>query len=324
MAMLKNSLSGETCLLRAHHLFGRDRARCDTLLATPYASRIHAQIRWMGAQWVIEEYSRNGTWLSGARLYSGERAALCEGDLIRFTEDSAPWRVDDLGDPTDMLWPLNDQAGPIVLTDRLALPASTDGMVCLQRSADEGWLLCTQTGQRSLTDGDEIVCGQQAWRLCLAPRADTLALLLPDTAQRLQRIDFMVSQDEEHVRALLHTPAQTIDLGERAHHYCLATLARARFAAQQSGHDATAQGWLELEQLARMLGLAPLHINVQIHRARRQLTALRLHEVDRLLERRRGAVRFGSLAFRVFRGEALECQWQPDAAGSQTRGIQRR
>ncbi|HGO6144592.1 TPA: DNA-binding protein, partial [Burkholderia cepacia] len=32
MAILMNDSSGEACLLRAYHVFGRDAARCDTVI----------------------------------------------------------------------------------------------------------------------------------------------------------------------------------------------------------------------------------------------------------------------------------------------------
>ncbi|TDR77809.1 FHA domain-containing protein [Paludibacterium purpuratum] len=312
MAILKHSHTGEACLLRANHIFGRDAKHCDTLLDTPYASRIHAHIRWHGTEWVLQECSRNGTRVSGSLLRVGERIKLHVGDLIQFGHEREAWRIDDLHDPVDTLWPISGQAKPIALADHQALPSSSATPAYLLRAPDESWQLYTVDGKRPLADGDEIACGDLAWRLVLAPRSDTMQLALPlESLHALQRIDFMVSQDEEHVRAWLHTAMQTLDLGERAHHYCLATLARARFAAQQSGHSAATQGWIELAQLARMLGQPAMHINVQIHRARMQLAALQRPEAEQLLERRRGAVRFGALPFRVFRGDTLECQWLP-------------
>jgi hypothetical protein len=137
----------------------------------------------------------------------------------------------------------------------------------------------------------------------------TVVVVVPDDLfVPPQHMDFAVSLDEEHVRACLHTRGGTVDLGERAHHYCLATLARGRYADAKKGYDAASQGWVDVETLARMLGIDVPHVNVQIHRARAQFAALPgLAGVD-LIERRRGSVRFGAVFFRVFRGDALECQ----------------
>ena len=311
MATLQNCFSGDPCLLRARHVFGRDGARCDTLLDSPYASRLHAQICWHGTHWALDAYGQNGAAIGGVRLSAGQSQALHCGDLIEFARGMPAWRVADLAAPADTLWPLCPGAAPIILCGRHPLPASASGGAEICRDAGAHWVLRSSQGDRLLGDGDEVVWGELAWRLHLAPRDVTLALARPG----LERIDFLISLDEEHVQVRLHTATQSIDLGERAHHYCLATLARTRFAAQQSGCDRSAQGWVELVVLERMLGLPALHINVQIHRARRQLAGLKLDDAVTLLERRRGAVRFGDVPFRVFRGDTLECLYLPNAGG---------
>ena len=101
-----------------------------------------------------------------------------------------------------------------------------------------------------------------------------------------------------------------VDLGERAHHYSLVTLARARSADMQAGYDAATQGWIELDRLARMLGIDTSHLNVQIHRARSQFAALPGLDVSQLVERR-AAASASAIPFRVMRGERLECQSVP-------------
>lgn len=316
MATLENSFTGESCLLRAHHVFGRDGGRCDTVIADPYVSRMHAHIRWAGGRWELHDHSSNGTLVSGTLVRDGERVVLQQGDLIHFSKASAVhWRVGQLGDPADMLWPLRAPAGPILLDTAHVLPGDTTPAVTVVRSADGDWLCDDMPTMRVLRDGDEVVSGPLAWRLVLAyGRQSTLAMPEPsDLSERLQQIDFTVSRDEEHVRAVLHTRGGMTDLGERAHHYCIVTLARLRFTDAQAGYDAASQGWIDLEVLARMLGNDVSHVNVQIHRARAQIGALLSPGSGQLVERRRGSVRFGSTGFRVFRGEMLECQSAPAA-----------
>lgn len=148
----------------------------------------------------------------------------------------------------------------------------------------------------------------------------TRAQWFDDEARRARRsavpaqlLEFLVSRDEEHVRMLLHVRGGVVDLGERAHHYSLVTLARARSADMQAGYDAATQGWIELDRLARMLGIDTSHVNVQIHRARSQFAALPGLGASQLVERRRGSVRFGDFPFRVMRGAHLECESVPPA-----------
>ena len=84
-----------------------------------------------------------------------------------------------------------------------------------------------------------------------------------------------LSLDEEHASLEVKDGTARTDLGERSHHYCLATLARRRMADQERGIEPGAQGWLGSAELSRMLGMETTHLNIQIFRAREQLmTAL--------------------------------------------------
>lgn len=121
-------------------------------------------------------------------------------------------------------------------------------------------------------------------------------------------LHFELSQDEEHARLSAQVGSLLIDLGERVHHYSLATLARLRLRDDQQGHDPHSQGWVALDDLARMLGVDASYLNIQIFRARGQFAnalPLRVH-APLLVERRRGEVRLGGYSFRIRRGSALE------------------
>lgn len=119
---------------------------------------------------------------------------------------------------------------------------------------------------------------------------------------------FELSQNEEHAHLRVQLGDECVDLGERIHHYALATLARLRLHDAQRGLNDHSQGWVAMEDLARMLGTDPSYINIQIFRARQQFaSALRSHvEAPQLVERRRGEVRLGDYTFTVRRGLALE------------------
>lgn len=325
MATLKNTVSGESCLLKVCHVFGRDAERCDSIIQDAFVSRVHALIRFDGGHWKLLDQSRNGTLLSGTLLRHGEDALLREGDLIRFGKAvDGVWEVEDIADPVDTLWPLRPPARPIVLDIEQVLPGDVTPAVSVMRSSTGEWL-CDDVGtRRVLRHGDVVVAGSLSWRLALARNERTIALTAPPALLApLSQIEFAVSQNEEHVRAILHTRGGVIDLGERAHHYCLTILARIRFANAQSGYDSGSQGWVEVSELSRMLGIDIAHVNVQIHRARAQFAALPGDGKVELVERRRGSVRFGDFAFRVIRGEQLECRWMPTAPvnGKISRGI---
>ncbi|HGO6071772.1 TPA: DNA-binding protein, partial [Burkholderia cepacia] len=251
----------------------------------------------------------------GVPLRHGDHAVLRPGDVIRFGRAGiAPWRVDALDDPADTLWPIRGAAHPIVLAPRQILAARAAQPVTIVRSPAGEWLCDDTLPPRALHDGDEVSTGDATWRLALARNGSTMRLAAPaDPAVPAQLLEFLVSRDEEHVRMLLHVRGGVVDLGERAHHYSLVTLARARSADMQAGYDAATQGWIELDRLARMLGIDTSHVNVQIHRARSQFAALPGLGASQLVERRRGSVRFGDFPFRVMRGAHLECESVPPA-----------
>jgi len=217
MATLKNEASGDTCLLHAYHVFGRDATRCDTVIRDPSVSRVHAHLRWIGGQWTLYDHSSNGTSISGTLLRNGERAALKQGDVIRFGKVGvAPWRVDTLDDPADTLWPICGAVNPIVLEASQILPANVSPSIAIFKSPDGEWLCGDTSPPRTLRHGDEVSVGDAAWRLALVRSSSTMVLALPDGfLGPAQRLEFFVSQNEEHVHAMLHIRGGTIDLGER-------------------------------------------------------------------------------------------------------------
>ena len=172
-----------------------------------------------------------------------------------------------------------------------------------------------QNGEtRALKDGDRLEMGP------FGPHRFVAAAPMDDTqvAEIVREADapwlvMRLSLDEEHASLEVKDGAAKTDLGERTHHYCLATLARRRMADQERGLEPGAQGWLGSAELSRMLGLEPAHLNIQIFRAREQLmTALPgLAALSRLIERRRGELRIGDLPFEVYRGDRLECRYRP-------------
>jgi hypothetical protein len=137
---------------------------------------------------------------------------------------------------------------------------------------------------------------------------DPISPTAADMAEPI-RFHFQVSLNEEHayLRIACKQGAE-IDLGERAHHYSLLTLARHRLDDAARGVDPSSQGWVDANQLSRMLGLDPACLNIQIFRARRQIaralpSGARLPDI---VERRRGELRLGALSFRIVRGSQVE------------------
>ena len=72
-------------------------------------------------------------------------------------------------------------------------------------------------------------------------------------------------------------------------------LARQRLADASASIPDSEQGWLWPDNLARMLGCTPNHLNVSIHRIRKEFAALGVFDGAGLVERRGGTgpVRLG-------------------------------
>ena len=315
MGTLFDPRTGERVVLRAEHVFGRNALRADTAIDDPGISLMHAVVRWRGGRWMLSDHSRNGTFVDGRALVPGEPFPLAAGAELRLgLGPGASWQVQDVAEPVDALVPADARQPVIALAPHNLLPSSAAPEVCIYQSRPGLWMLEHNGETRALRDGDRLDLGSAGAHrfVAAAPMDDT------QVAEIVRESDapwlvMRLSLDEEHASLEVKDGATKADLGERTHHYCLATLARRRMADQERGLEPGAQGWLGSAELSRMLGLEPAHLNIQIFRAREQLmTALPgVAALSRLVERRRGELRLGDLPFEVYRGDRLECRYRP-------------
>lgn len=291
----------------------------DTLLANRDASRLHASVQWTGERWEVRDHSRNGTLMDGTRIPAGKAVPLAAGTMLAFGRgDAAAWRVEDVARPSAQLWPL-DGGEPIALARSNLLPEGPAAELSIFLSSPGRWVCASAQRTHDLEDGDEVRFSGKAW--CFFSGADSTSTLegaagiLPTQPPFLH---FSISLDEEHTRLRLSHAGCALDLGERSHHYALLTLARLRLADAGRGIDAEAQGWVEQDRLAKMLGLDPAHLNIQIFRLRKQIVLALPREVPppELVERRRGQLRLRDLGFRIMRGSCLQGSFEPQATDS--------
>ncbi len=99
-------------------------------------------------------------------------------------------------------------------------------------------------------------------------------------------LSFSVSKDEEYVRLRVLQGRLTLDLGARAHHYLLLTLARRRLADAAEGCSDEACGWISLYDLAHDPSMAPDRLNVHVFRLREQLASRGVANAANIVERR--------------------------------------
>ena len=323
MGTLIDPDTGNLVLLRTEHVFGRSPMRADTVIDDREVSLIHAVVRWRDGAWTLVDHSRNGTFLDGRALVRGTAEILAVNQTIRLGRGSgATWRVRDVDMPADSLVPRDATQPVIALSSHNLLPDSESPELCIYEARPGQWILEQNGETRTLEHGDAVALGvaDSHFFASAASVDDTrVATDLEDT--NLPSLVFRLSLDEEHARLEIQHGRSTMDLGERSHHYCLATLARQRLSDERRGLEPGAQGWLSSGELARMLGLEITHLNMQIFRAREQLMKSQpgVSALARLIERRRGELRIGQVLFEVYRGDRMEGCYRisasaPDAA----------
>ncbi|WP_280192385.1 FHA domain-containing protein [Delftia sp. PS-11] len=305
MALFRNQLDGRFIVLRPLHAFGRRAAVCQTVMNAPDVSSVHALVRWNRQAWEIVDQSRNGTVLNGARLTAGRWTALTVGAKLRMgTGEESAWSVHDLGAPVTCLFPDQGSGLPMALNQRGNLLPNSQEPEANIFFQEGRWLLESTDGIEPLGDGAIVRTSTASWEFVLCDdleltREATFACAapaLPDIT-----LSFQVSQNEEHVSLNMVADGKPISLGERIHHYTLVTLARARQQDALRGLAQPSQGWIDLDELSRMLGVEPSYVNIQIFRAKHQiLDALPEYTaIPPLVERRRGSLRFGDYRFEI-------------------------
>jgi len=315
MGTLFDPRTGDRVVLRAEHVFGRNALRADTAIDDPGISLMHAVIRWRSGRWMVSDHSRNGTFVNGRPLQAGETVALEVGAELRLGRGpEVAWQVQDVAEPVDALVPPDARQPVLALAPHNLLPSSEAPELCIYQAQPGLWMLEQNGETRALKDGDRVQVGSAGLHrfVAAAPMDDTqVAEIVPETAAPW--LVMRLSLDEEHASLEVKDGVARTDLGERSHHYCLATLARRRMADQERGLEPGAQGWLASAELSRMLGVETTHLNIQIFRAREQLmTALPgVPALSRLIERRRGELRIGEMPFEIYRGDRLECRYRP-------------
>lgn len=312
MAMLRNLRTGRHIMLRPLHTFGRHPTACQTVLQCPVVSHIHALARWTPQRWEVFDQSRNGTYVDGQRLPAGKWHVLELGSRLALgNSPEAQWSVENLAPPVDCMLPLRGPVDTVALHPQgafLPCEAQPEVYICCREGR---WMLEDEHGITVLEDGVSVHTSAMDWEVVLCPDLARTQdpyhrpIALQDAEVLLH---FELSQDEEHACLRLEAGGQMHDLGERIHHYLLATLARRRQADAQRGLASGSQGWVATEELARMLGADPSHVNIQIFRARHQLAGAwpAGMRVPLVVERRRGEVRMGDCSFTVRRGGKLE------------------
>ncbi|OLQ74388.1 hypothetical protein BIT28_09450 [Photobacterium proteolyticum] len=319
MAFLTNQKYSSPVYLKAFHQFGRLSSTVDTTIALPDVSRIHAVIEFQ-KHWYIRDLSKNGLRVNGKLIKANHPQLLHINDQITFSSaQCAPFIVRSLEPPKDILLPTLQEHGddhdiqPIYLEHYHFLPdESSPELVVFYDQESQQWQ-CEHFENSILSplhDGEQLKFSKQTWQLfkCESPEnMDTLCL----SAQEKNDLCYVfnISQDEELTELMIQSASESIDCQARSHHYLTAILARYKAEDIKQNVPEPSQGWRSIEQLTKDLGLPETHINIQVHRARKQLSELRQTTgimIPDLIERKRGRIRLAINDYQVIKGSHLE------------------
>ncbi|MBX3201096.1 MAG: FHA domain-containing protein [Labilithrix sp.] len=287
-------------------IIGRSR-RSHPRLESGSVSAAHASIRHTKGRWLVRDLgSRNGTWVNGERLPDATWRVLREGDCVQFACAGERWWLVDASIPS-----ASATSGGLRTDSEsglLVLPNAENPEVSIVHT-NGSWKMDRQGDWVAVEDRQQLEIGGVLWTLSL-PDVQVDADVTDTTPGEELALDgvvleLAVSDNEESVWLSLMSENGRVALPERAFHYLLLVLARARLADVAAGADRWAAGWVTREELLGRLTSTPEALNVDIHRVRRQLAQAGVKNATDIIERRHGAaeLRLGTDAV-VIRGGA--------------------
>lgn len=282
MARLRDP-GGQLIVLLQHHLIGRSRAM-HTVVPSADVSAQHLAITWNGQDWSVRDLgSRNGTWLDGRRLTTGEEAPLKKGAVLTLGGPNAAFTLVDDGPPAPRaVSASHDVEGSAEL---LAIPSADEPLAIVHFDPEDGWVLSMDDQTAAVTDGQEVVVDGQTWRLSLPGGLDrTAEARLNRSIASALSLHFRVTADEEFVEVTVKVNGRPHKLPSKAHHYLLLTLARARL--DDTDASPLDRGWVYSDDLMKGLRLSSNQLYVSLHRARKEVEALGVPDGGQLIERR--------------------------------------
>lgn len=266
---------------------------CELVIGQGLASSVHAVIEWRPpGQWELRDLaSRNGTFVDDVRLPPGQWRALALGARLAFGDTSDEWRVADLGPPPAEARCLHTGERRLASDQLLNLSDDPQDWVDLVEDQPRVWLIERNGNCTPARSGQELAIADRRWRLTL-PAAIPPTEPLP--ASPLQpavptSMEFRISSDLEHIELFVECDGHCHSTS-RAYTRALLELARARLTDQQiPGLHADEHGWVYSDDLCSMAGYeSESRLNVEVHRARRDLARLGIANAASLIQRRRG------------------------------------
>lgn len=318
MAYIEDN-QGRVIHLAQYHTLGRLRYSVDTVIDGAEISRYHAVIEWINDHWMIKDISTNGVWINQNKIPKNQYVVLNAGDSLIFGSiNGKSFNFTDSHPPEDMLYLFDEEEGEsasnkvICLQSYNMLPNDDAPRLALYKNKGDWWsedLQGTELHERCLKDRDLISIEGTRWQLRLAQLNEQTQNLEESKIPLDQLIaEFHVSQDEENVQLSMSGNGESVDLSVRNYHYLSLYLARRRIADEQNGNVSSERGWVYREDAAKELGMDEMHLNLHIHRARKQLAKSLnfICNASSFIECRPGQIRFGEMPCRILKADVVE------------------
>ncbi|HWN69923.1 MAG TPA: FHA domain-containing protein [Haliangium sp.] len=299
MATLTHVSSGKSYFLTSTFLVGRG-PTCALPLDSRKVSSAHAVFHWRGQLWELRDlHSKNGTFVNQRRLEPGEAVTIARGASIAFGDFAHAFALAEDAPPRAMA---RAEDGRLVLANDegfLALPGPEQAEISISSHGGQ-WFVDTDD-DRMVRHGDVLHAGGMDWRLDLPVAVEKTLQADERVGHRVDGIGlrFTVSRDGSVDVDVLHG-RQVTRLRPRAHHHLLLALARRRLTDQLgaaiSHLPASDHGWMSHAELLVLLSASENSLNLDIHRARRQIgDEAGILDGRLLIERRRGGkIRLGA------------------------------
>ena len=315
MAYITFSNSDKIEHLHNPHLFGRNNAAADSSLNNELISRNHASIEWQDGEWLIQDFSRNGTWVNGRQLQQHTPQKLDLNDTVKLGNDDGSgvsFKVNQLEKPQNLIYrPYPTlQIIPINSSNLIPNASSPDfGLYyCLDRNgwfsqefnAENKSIKELETGPHS--HGSEILCAGNRWNLFLLNNDKSTPAKKTDAMPHINDVEFQVAfnRAEDNIRLTLITKDAELNLEQQSYNTLIAQLIN----LQQQSPD----GWVSFEDLSKATKKNQANINLQLFLLKRDVSSqLKNYKgLLKLINLKQNSLRLGINNYSIYRNGKLD------------------
>lgn len=316
MACIQFISSNEITFLHPRHVFGRKNSSANSSLVCDLISRRHASIEWCTRKWVIQDFSRNGTWVNNKQIKPNTSITLNTGDIISLGSDGnngISFRVINTDKPHSLIYRAHPSLQAIHIEDSNLIPdpMSPDyGLYyCYSR---KGWFSQNFNADIHSTDqheegphnhGEEIYYAGNRWTLFLLDQRSTLGSITKQPAISIEDTEFQVrfNKSDNDVRINLISKENEFELDPQPYTKMLAHLINLQ---QQSP-----EGWVSFQHLSKAISKDQANINFQLFMFRHQLVTTLLNncnDASPVIERNADSLRFAAPNYSIYRDGKLD------------------